>query len=72
MFECLGNFSSFGALITRSILCANIEDLVSLWDLIASGSIYSQKKHIEESFTIVVKANDYVKQFLRYQQFSVW
>jgi len=72
MFECLGNFSPFGALITRSILCANIEDLVSLWDLIASGSIYSQKKHIEESFTIVVKANDYVKQFLRYQQFSVW
>jgi len=72
MFECLGNFSPFGALIARSILCANIEDLVSLWDLIASGSIYSQKKHIEESFTIVVKANDYVKQFLRYQQFSVW
>ena len=26
----------------------NIEDLVSPWDLIALGSIYSQKKHIEE------------------------
>jgi len=46
---------------------ANIEDLVSLWDLIASGSIYSQKKHIEESFMMVIEANDYVKQFLRYQ-----
>ena len=67
MFECLGNFSSFGALITRSILCANIEDLVSLWDLIASGSIYSQKKYIEESFMMVVEANDYIKQFPRYQ-----
>ena len=52
--------------------CANIEDLVSPWDLIASGSIYSQKKHIEESFMMVIKANDYVKQFLRYWQFSIW
>ena len=52
--------------------CANIEDLVSLWDLIASGSIYGQKKCIEESFTMVVEANNYIKQFLRYWQFSVW
>ena len=52
--------------------CANIEDLVSPWDLIALGSIYSRKKRIEESFTMVVEANDYVKQFLRYWQFSVW
>ena len=51
---------------------ANIEDLVSPWDLIALGSIYSRKKRIEESFTMVVEANDYVKQFLRYWQFSVW
>ena len=49
------------------MLCANIKDLVSPWDLIASRSIYSQKKHIEESFTIVIEANDYVKQFPRYQ-----
>ena len=34
---------------------------------IALGSIYSQKKHIEESFMMVIEANDYVKQFLRYQ-----
>ena len=47
--------------------CAKIEDLVSLWNLIASGSIYGQKKSIEESFIIVIEANDYVKQFLRYQ-----
>ena len=52
--------------------CTNIEDLVSPWDLIASGSIYGQKKRIEESFTMVVEANDYVKRFLRDQQFSVW
>ena len=45
----------------------NIEDLVSLWDLIALGSIYGQKKHIEESFMMVVEANNYVKQFPRYQ-----
>jgi len=45
----------------------NIEDLVSLWDLIASGSIYGQKKCIEESFMMVVEANNYVKQFPRYQ-----
>ena len=44
----------------------NIEDLVSPWDLIALGSIYSQKKRIEESFTMVIEANNYVKQFLRY------
>jgi len=49
------------------VLCTNIEDLVSPWDLIASGSIYGQKKHIEESFTMVIEANDYVKQFPRYQ-----
>jgi len=49
------------------VLCANIEDLVSPWDLIASGSIYSQKKCIEESFTMVIEANDYVKWFQRYQ-----
>jgi len=49
----------------------NIEDLVSLWDLIASGSIYSQKKRIEESFMIVIEANDYIKWFLRFQQFSI-
>jgi len=48
------------------VLCANIEDLVSPWDLIALGSIYNQKKHIEESFIMVIEANDYVKQFLRY------
>jgi len=51
--------------------CTNIEDLVSPWDLIASGSIYGQKKSIEESFMMVIEANNYVKQFLRYQQFSV-
>jgi len=49
------------------VLCANIEDLVSPWDLIASGSIYSQKKSIEESFMMVIEANNYIKQFLRYQ-----
>jgi len=54
------------------VSCANIEDLVSPWDLIALGSIYNRKKRIEESFTMVIEANDYVKQFLRYQQFSVW
>ena len=53
------------------MLCANIEDLVSPWDLIASGSIYGQKKHIEKSFMMVIEANNYVKQFLRYRQFSV-
>ena len=42
------------------------------WDLIALGSIYSQKKCIEESFTMVIEANNYIKRFLRYQQFSVW
>jgi len=54
------------------VLCTNIEDLVSPWDLIASGSIYSQKKHIEESFMMVIEENDYVKWFQRYWQFSVW
>jgi len=49
------------------VLCANIEDLVSPWDLIASGSIHGRKKRIEESFTMVIEANDYVKWFLRYQ-----
>jgi len=56
----------------KSISCANIEDLVSPWDLIASSSIYDQKKYIKESFTMVIEANDYVKQFLRYQRFSIW
>ena len=56
----------------RLMSYTNIEDLVSPWDLIALGSIYSQKKHIEESFMMVVEANDYIKQFLKYQQFSVW
>ena len=46
--------------------CTNIEDLVSPWDLIALGSIHSQKKHIEESFTMVIEANNYIKQFPRY------
>jgi len=46
---------------------ANIEDLVSPWDIIASGSIYSQKKHIEESFIMVIEVNDYIKWFPRYQ-----
>ena len=50
----------------------NIEDLVSPWDLITLGSIYGQKKSIEESFTMVIEVNNYVKQFPRYQQFSVW
>jgi len=53
------------------VSCTNIEDLVSPWDLITSGFIYGQKKNIEESFMIVVEANDYIKQFPRYQQFSV-
>jgi len=44
----------------------NIEDLISPWDLITSGSIYGQKKCIEESFTMVVEANNYVKQFPKY------
>jgi len=52
--------------------CTNIEDLVSPWDLIALCSIYSQKKRIEESFMMVVEEHDYIKQFLRYQQFSIW
>jgi len=54
------------------VLYTNIEDLVSPWDLIALGSIYSRKKRIEESFTMVIEANDYVKWFPRYQQFSIW
>jgi len=48
------------------VLYTNIEDLVSPLDLIVLGSVYNQKKHIEESFTMVIEANDYVKQFLRY------
>ena len=43
------------------MLYINIKDLVSPWDLITSGSIYSQKKHIEESFIMVIEANNYVK-----------
>ena len=54
------------------MLCTNIEDLVSPWDLIALGSIHSQKKYIEESFMMVIEVNNYVKWFLRSQQFSVW
>jgi len=50
----------------------NIEDLVSPWDIIAFGSIYSQKKHIEESFMMVIEVNDYIKRFPRYQWFSIW
>ena len=50
----------------------NIEDLVSPWDLIALGFIYSWKKHIEESFMMVIEANDHVKWFPKYQYFSVW
>ena len=53
------------------MLCTNIEDLVFSWDLIALGSIYNQKKCIEESFTMVIEANNYIKQFLKYQQFSI-
>jgi len=48
------------------MLYANIEDLVSPWDLIALGSIYNQKQCIEESFTIVIEANNYIRQFPRY------
>jgi len=40
---------------------ANIEDFVFIWDLIALGSIYNQKKCIEESFMMVIEANNYVK-----------
>ena len=40
--------------------------------LLPWGLFYGQKKHIKESFIMVVEANDYVKQFLRYQRFSVW
>ena len=43
------------------MLCTNIEDLVSPWDLIVLGSIYNQKKCIEESFILVVEANNYIK-----------
>ena len=50
------------------MLYTNIEDLVSPWDFIALGSIYSQKKYIEEeSFMVVIEANNYIKWFLRYQ-----
>ena len=45
----------------RSVSYANIEDFVSPWDLITSGSIYSQKKCIEESFTMVIETNNFVK-----------
>jgi len=49
------------------VLCTNIEDLVSPWDLITLGSIHSQKECIEESFMMNVEANDYIKWFLRYK-----
>jgi len=48
------------------MLCTNIKDLVFLWDLIALGSIYSQKKYIKKNFTMVIEVNDYIKWFLRY------
>ena len=48
------------------MLYTNIEDLVSPWDLITLCSIYGQKKYIKKSFTIVIEANNYIKQFLRY------
>jgi len=51
--------------------CTNIEDLVSSWDLIALRSTYGQKKRIKESFMMVIEANDYIKWFPRYRQFSV-
>ena len=35
-------------------------------------SIYSRKKCIEKSFTMVIEANNYIKWFLKYWQFSVW
>ena len=35
----------------KSISYTNIKNLLSLWDLIVLGSIYNQKKYIEESFT---------------------
>ena len=54
------------------MLYANIKDLVSPRDLITYGSIYSRKKCIKESFMMVVEVSNYVKQFPRYQQFSVW
>jgi len=44
----------------RLVLYTNIEDFLSPQDLIASGSIHDQKKHIEESFTMNVEANNYV------------
>jgi len=53
------------------VSCTNIEDLVSPWDLIALDSIYTQKKCIEESFMLVIQANNYVKRLLRYQWFSI-
>ena len=37
------------------MLCTNIEDLVSSWDLITLGSIYSQKKCIEESDLLITQ-----------------
>ena len=43
------------------MLYTNIEDLVSPWDLTALGSIYGWKKCIEESFMMVIEANDYAK-----------
>ena len=45
----------------RLMSCINIEDLVSPWNIIALGSICSWKKHIEESFTMIIEANNYVK-----------
>ena len=34
---------------------------MSPWDLIALRSIYNLKKYIEESFTMVIEANNYIK-----------
>ena len=47
------------------MLCTNIENLVSLWDLITLEFIYGQKKCIKESFIINTKTNNYAQQFLR-------
>jgi len=33
----------------------------TLWDLIASGSIYSWKKHIDKSYMMVIEVNNYIK-----------
>ena len=37
------------------MLCTNIEDLVSSWDLIALGSIYSQKRALKRASQWLLK-----------------